>query len=780
MTNRQPKVEPISSSRCFWFAVVGFLTLTLLMFGDVLFASGDTVLSSVTTDTFGQFLSWRKFGFEELKKGNLALWNPYVFCGAPYFGGFQAALLYPLNALFLFLPVTTAINYCIALHVFLAGVFVYLWASGRRLHPLACFFAGVIWMFCGPYFLHLYAGHLSNLCTIIWAPLLLLSIDRAIEKPGPATVLLGMAVVAMQILAGHPQYVFYTNFIGGCYFLLRLEASPRKAKTLCCFFLIYVGAVALSSVQLFTGAQAARESIRSLGISRAFAGIFSLPPENLLTLIAPEFFGGIKGHVYWGRWLFWEMCLFSGVTAFILAAFGMIGGYNRERSVIALILLVSCLLALGDNTRLFDLFYNYVPGFDHFRGWAKFSSLMSLFLALLSGMGLDDIIRKRRPIRRLLVTVSVFAFCLGITAWLIAYSSQHADGLWRNFTRAIAATGQSRIPLQVSSTPQFLQSTGRHAAVAVGVAAAVAFVFVLLLALKRASRHVHWLIVLLGAGEIFIFARSYRVSFDANKAMAASANCFNYISGDARTFFKGGANLPMYYGKGSIWGNDPGIPLRYAELLASTQNVKLDSAAEFDLFREAPFFRALRCHFVIKQVNQHLELYARSNTLPQLNLISDYRVLSQKQDIFTELEKGEFDPGKEVILETEPSVKPDRDRVSGEVKLTASSTDFLEVEADLPSAAILLVTDSYTPSWRAFPLPGSSQSAYELLPADYCLRAIPLAAGHHKLRMEYSSKGFMLGKWLSLWTLIAYLGVLTWYFAKRQRTRLLSLNEQRG
>src|SRR5208283_4452112 len=161
-------------------------------------------------DISSQFLGWREFGFTQLGHGNLALWNPYIYSGAPYFGGFQSALLYPPNFLYLLLSLPKAINWGIALHVFLMGVFMYLWVSYRGLHPFACILSSILIMFCGAHFLHVYAGHLSNLCTMVWTPLIFLSIDIIFTEQSFGGCLLGIFAVTMSILAGHPQYVFYT------------------------------------------------------------------------------------------------------------------------------------------------------------------------------------------------------------------------------------------------------------------------------------------------------------------------------------------------------------------------------------------------------------------------------------------------------------------------------------------------------------------------------------------------------------------------------------------
>ncbi|HLE16886.1 MAG TPA: hypothetical protein VI728_01230, partial [Syntrophales bacterium] len=49
----------------------------------------------------------------------------------------------------------------------------------------------------------------------------------------------------------------------------------------------------------------------------------------------------------------------------------------------------------------------------------------------------------------------------------------------------------------------------------------------------------------------------------------------------------------------------------------------------------------------------------------------------------------------------------------------------------------------------------SFQSKYEIMPANYTMMAIPLAAGEHLLRVEYRPLPFVIGAWVSA---IAWLG----------------------
>ena len=109
--------------------------LVLAMFFDALLVPGPPVLGAASTDLSNQFLPWRDFGFAELAKGNLALWNPHIYAGAPFFGGMQSALLYPPNWLHLVLPLPLAVKLSIALNVWLLGAFLHLWGCSAACTP---------------------------------------------------------------------------------------------------------------------------------------------------------------------------------------------------------------------------------------------------------------------------------------------------------------------------------------------------------------------------------------------------------------------------------------------------------------------------------------------------------------------------------------------------------------------------------------------------------------------------------------------------------------------
>lgn len=133
--------------------------------------------------------------------------------------------------------------------------------------------------------------------------------------------------------------------------------------------------------------------------------------------------------------------------------------------------------------------------------------------------------------------------------------------------------------------------------------------------------------------------------------------------------------------------------------------------------------------------------------------------MSDPKEILPAIFDPTFDPHKTAIIEK--SVSPPATDGAGpagtvEVKET-SSPDELEITATASRPCLLLISDNYANGWRAESLDKTSpQPAYEVIPADYTLRGIPLAAGQHHLLLRYAPVGFLIGKWVSLVALIAY------------------------
>src|ERR1043166_3268693 len=770
--------------------------LVLAVFARFLFFPRGQVLSAAGFDLFHYFVHWRQFGFQELASGRLALWNPHYFSGTPFFGGFQSALLYPPNLLFLVLPLGSAINWSIALHVSLAGIFTFLWVKARGLHTLAAFLSAAMFMFSGPYFLHIYAGHLPNLCTMPWAPLLFLALDKIFARPSLGPCLLGIFAASMALLAGHIQYVFYLALAAGIYSLLNFihvlrpgapaslpahdernagspltrHSSPvtRHLPFLPCLAAICLGTAALTAVQLFTGVQEAGETLRSSGVSYKFASSFSFAPENFLTLIAPWFFGDMRQNPYWGRCYLPEMSLFVSLTGLVLAVFGAARGPARLRRFSITLVLLSLVLALGAHTPLFHFLYSFVPGFNKFRGNSKFIFLTSLFLAMLAGIGLDRLLKSGRAPRGLIGGALAAGALLCATALWLSHATMAMthEACWPSFIRAIQQTGeifqQAGVPTSTFAGLAFSIKAGGIACKSLLLGGASLLALSLLLFLSNHSRRWQPAILALALVELWFFARGSLASFPrARTTDPQVARVLADNPGDYRILNLRNPDSSLSLGALDAWGDDPGGLRRSAQFLAFSQGIPPGEVTQYiPITNIPPAFSMLRCRFVFPSGAGARFYETTTPPLPRALLVEHCRVLTNRDLILSALTSADFNPREVVILEPPPDPYPQPALEKGTVPILDTSTDDLTIEAHLKSPAILLITDSYSRHWRVRPLPGTAQSHYQILPANYCLRAVPLAAGEHRFRLEYAPLGFRIGKWVSLFSLAIFLALV--------------------
>lgn len=798
-----PSAQPASGARDCWqrwlagpsreagVAAGFYLLLTLAVFAPVLFGSDDRILSRAGADLDRQFVHWRAFGFGEMANGHLPLWNPHIYGGTQYFGGFQAALLYPPNWLHLCLPLPLAVNLGIALHVFFAGWFMYLWVRFRGLHAVAAVLAGVLFMFSGAYFFHIYAGHLPNLCTMVWGPLIFLAIDGWLARRKAGWLLFGGFALAMQILAGHPQYVFYTGVAAALYCAVRLWREPRRRQAALGLAVVPLTGAALSAVQLLEGLHASGESLRNKGTSLAFAGSFSFPPENFLAFVAPTMFGGQSGALYWGRGLVWEMCPFIGLGGFVLAVYALATVRRREVWEYAGLGAVLFLIALGCYTPLFNVLYHYAPGFNKFRGWSKFIYPATLYLVMLSAVGLDAMLRRGAAPRGLVAGLLGAAVILaGVATWADGSAdSTAADGPqpWRSLMLAALYSDDSTNLWQADAIlrPDNVRASAQVMAHAFYLAAGTLLVFALVFLCSRRWRGALWAVPAIALVEMLLFAVPTLVTFpySPERRSEVSAYLETHPVGAGRILDLVDPNTGMSTGEDDLWGYDPGITRRYGEFIAVTQNISPQAATQDLPFRSVPDIYATllrcRCAFGYTRGPKHevnTRLYDDSLVAPQVMLVPHSRVIASDRDLLQAMGPP-FDPRDTVLLQTAPDPVPATSPTRGKAAVIAQTSDSLTIEADLPAAEVLVVTDAYSDGWKARSLltsnEGSSQARYQVLPADYCLRAIPLAAGHHRILLEYRPTAFIVGAWVSGVSL-ALCAVLAAWLWRRDRPMKLA------
>jgi len=433
------------------------------------------------------FLPFSLFQQRELLAGRLPLWNPYTYSGHPFLADTQAAVFYPLSNILIGISLifrTFASEAGVrlyflqleaALHVALAGFFVYLLVldlTGRR---LAAFLAGCTFAFSG-YLTGYPPLQLAVLRTAIWLPLILWLLLRAFHAPMQWRWWIGAGVAyAIAFLAGHPQTFLHISYTVVAWWVLlcvqtwrtsrREEQADQKAGKrewralligTCAFGLVAAG---LSAAQALPSIEFMRLSVRANTSYEFVSGGFPLQDTwqlllpGVLTQFPPLYVGviglglavcalGLVGKPYRVSSSEYQVsgvkCQVSGGESSVTSPQSPVSTNSLLSNPYSLLLfflsltLIALLLSYGGNGFLYPLFYRVAPGWDLFRGQERVAYLVALGLSVLAGYGLaaPTVIPLAR--RRLLAAIFSIVVIAGVYAFGLLWqlNGRAAIGQW--------------------------------------------------------------------------------------------------------------------------------------------------------------------------------------------------------------------------------------------------------------------------------------------------------------------------------------------------------------
>ncbi len=751
------------------WAAVFLLAVVLALMGKV-FIVPNTLISDGNMDLANQFYGWRDFGFSELKKGHLALWNPYLFCGAPFFAGFQSALLYPPNWLFMVMPLVFALNFSIVLHVFLAGFFMYLWLSRNDFHFVPSLFGALVFILGGAFISHTYFGHVSNICTFAWVPLVFLMVDGHLRVPSLKWVLGGIVAMALELLAGHVQYFVYTLFFAGLYTLTLLILDRRLWLEKSIGTLAMVGgALAVTAVQCLPGLEALNENLRMLYTELGDLQFDSLNPAFLMTLVVPGLNGNTDKFCAWADSQFSSgNTLFIGCAAFLLALYGLKETREIKRWLWLGLGLLAIICALGFYTPVYPLLHDWVPTFSSFRGTYKFCFFFQLAFAFLGALGLQEYL-SNRPVKTWPVWT---AFLLSAGFLIAAFDLFLSSG--KGMAEVLALYRKS--PLSDQSD-EYKGQVSAVLMVNLMVAAAIFAAGGGLWLGARIRSSLKMGLVLLGILNLFFFAENNLAFFDTTfleEDKAAIQNHLTPVLGDSRVSWKTHNDRSLYARIHDVWGDDPSMPRRYIYFLRYAVGTPFEEQCpEGSPLYSIPVVtpekeRLIRESYIIDESGGRLAvLKSSAPILPRALLLDRWERVKDAPDAMNRLDDPKFNPNQVVLLETTPNLLPQSGNGRGQVSMKDITTDLLEVKAETNRPEILLIGENYNLGWKIKACSDSIQQSYEVMPGDYIDRAVPLAAGSHHFYLKYEPRGFIAGIWISVISLLGFFGLGIWVFRKK-------------
>jgi hypothetical protein len=498
--------------------------------------------------------------------GELPLWCPHTFCGAPFVHDVQVGIFYPPHWPLLLLPeerVGAALSWLVVLHVILGGCFAYAYARQRALGIGAALVTGLGYEFAGKWMFHVLAAGHYILIGLAWLPLALLLLERAVQRRSVVLATLAGATFALIALGTHPQWTFYAGLLTIPWTLgVALEdaglfgGGTRSLRGTAWALLRWAGlgawaalvAGGLCAVQILPTLEAAGQSSRSLGVSG------DVPSRDRAEGVARYALPRLCGPVPAPSGVWWE---YQGgqdvlwLTAAILAP-ALCRGRVRWDAGVCLGLF---LFGIGGAA-----FFNGLPGFRVFRFPIRTLVIAALPVAFLAGAtthALFETIPTPR-VRRRAIVLAVLTVVVALS--LLAFNALTTP-----------RTGAEGVPAYWLALPVLL----------------VGFFWVL--SRKTGIRRK----TILGAWGVLLLADSWALAWPLVEVkpdhdLYAPSACVNYVRKQAderdrvldrcvRETDQGhsrgscvlgeGDPLPMIYGLDALGGYNPLDVLRYREYL---------------------------------------------------------------------------------------------------------------------------------------------------------------------------------------------------------------------
>jgi hypothetical protein len=442
--------------------------------------------------------------------GVLPVWNPWLNGGQPILSNPSYSSFYPPTWLALPLPPAYALSVLAILHAAIA--FAGAWRLARRLGAErgAAALAAVGYTGSGALLSLLDAYTLF--CSMAWFPWVLAFGDAALRAPAGSAwrrpALLAGLALAMQLLNGEPSTVMVSG-LG----LLALAASairparralgpaapavlsqpaptrgdrtgtpsPSRRQALVPVWRVLVpplAAAALAAVQLVPTAGRLAGSVRSQGLAPEEATLWSSPPERLVELVFPRFFGdpARQGQgLFFGRGLHdldypYVVSIYPGLLVTLLGVAALCLWRIPRRGAWVLCLAGGVFLALGRHNPLYDPLRRLLPPLAAMRYPERFILLAVAPLAFAAALGWQRLLDERRAGR---VQAADLPLALGLvvlgTAGLLTGLLYLAPGsAWSLLAE------HAPLPVTVQALARDLAFLRREAWAAVATAAATA------------------------------------------------------------------------------------------------------------------------------------------------------------------------------------------------------------------------------------------------------------------------------------------------------------------
>ena len=711
-----------------------------------------------------------------LQQGEVPLWNPKIYSGLPLLGVQQAAVLYPLNLLFIPLgPVWIWPATAIA-RLFLMGWGLHLLMRRYGVSHAAAFWSGITYQFSGSGVTYL---HWSNHNVLAFLPLALWSTERLLSQPRGRWFLLLTGCLAFQFLGGHPETSVLFALVWGSFTLVCINWREHFVRSWLLAGGAALAAAGLTLMQLLPAVELIPESVTY--VRRQMPAFLASLQQGVgdwaqlrhwFLIVNPYIYGTPVGNRAIPPHLNYHILVtYMGVLTIPWLIAGMVGAQPpRWRWYWTAV-------ALGSLSLTYVL-----PGFDRLltlpvlslSQGSRFNQSWNLAGAVLAGFGVDWTLRGGRHTRRFVALMATI--CVLILGWSTYDLATAADGSW--ILKGIPA------PVILQRIADFFNRTSLPLVGFLGCAV-LGWLFYLALAIQKNVRMHAWILLLLAVGELFFHGLPFngyaRPSVVYPRTRVTDA--LHQTPGKFRIWAMDGImepNRPMTQDLEDAYGNDDLVSWRYYLFTGRSSKIGLEEDTYIILPVAQRFFDLANIRYLLttkpvraqspapnwREVMRDGPVYVHENptVLPRAFVVGSVQPTSADEALGAVFEP-DFDPMREAVVEEEIAGLPHEppEGMQATATIVQYEPERVVVSTEQSRQGLLVLSDSHAPGWHAT-VDGKPARIYR---ANAVYRGVLLPAGKHEVVFTYRPASWILGLWAAGVTLVVCLAGCWWSRSRR-------------
>jgi len=663
---------------------------------------------------------------------------------------------------------------------------------------------------------YIFAGHFARMSVVAMLPGMLFFTERMLKRFNLLVIIGLPPLLALAIYSEHLQLAFFA-FLGiGIYYAAKMiylalitkkitikEGAIRSAG----FALaLTIGALTTSMSTFPSMHHTNVTSQRAGGVDYEYSASFSMHPEEVFTLLEPDFIGW--GDEYWGQN---SLKLNSEYFGLIFIALAILLFVLKKRSfdlwLYVLFIVGALLFSLGAHTPFHRLTYNLIPGIKSFRAPGMMYIWFFIPTLVLAGYCLEEITRVQWHTLPDTLKKRIILFggiVLGFTFLYMLATAPFAKFWLNNFyNKDILATAQiaQKKSQTLDSYLKNMQLGGFL--VFLSIAAFCTLTWFKMKGKLSTQSYLLILMVIVSVDLIRIarpfYSRARHPYTQFSKREAWEESIAKYINSYDKGYFR--VHSVMGDFKQYILGLDLAYVFddfankNYNEIVQMVKN--FDRYLEHPQYRKDPAFQkmlknlynflSIKYLVTLQNVSDlgftpiyekgNLFIYKNADAFPYFYLAQPFHVDSVKKELLSRIQTGTISQGEALVATLPAELQNTSTVVDSNIqnKVTITSIDLRNGKAAFSvtsdSKQLFIFGQNYNPGWKAT----VNGEKSPVIRANYLWNATVVPEGESTVEFTYNSA--IAEKWrkVTLYSTFFYLVFsvvyIGWYLLERKKKK---------